>query len=255
MRRWVLALAALVVASALVGCADSGTSGGPGTPGGSATAIGTVEDLASALERGHGREPWFAEVTGVTLETMLGAPVVAVRVTWSSAPDDWETVNAAAQAIGDALSAIDQSVSPNAVMMFSDGAFVDVGSSGVAGFRPMYEAFELPPAPQTADEVRQWLGVVYGPGGLVTLGPDERWLSSITSITLEDLGYAEALVVKSSLPTYASTDTYALQRALTTCGSPLLTDYTIETADGTGSAGSVGTLGRPGFGGWLYPSQ
>lgn len=264
MKRLLLISLALVLAMSLTACGggdtadDAGTTT-PGDPAPSASSgdatddgIATVEDVKAFFAEEHADAEWYADVTDVTLETMLGAPVLAIHVAWTSVPDDFDAMNRKTMALGDLLSTTEQSVAPNVVLLLADGTVTDLYGSGGTGVVEMAEAFDLPPAPTTAEEVSQWLETVYGPGGLVKLGEDETWHSAIQSIGMETVDGDETLVVTTSALSYQSRDASLLDRALLSTGSPLLESYSIRTADGSGSGGFAQTLVGAGF---LYPVE
>lgn len=96
---------------------------------------------------------------------------------------------------------------------------------------------------------------MYGPGGLVELGPNEKWHGTIGSIAVEDLGagLGDSLVVRASVPKAEGVEWSLIGRALLSTGSPLLKTYPITAADGNGLGGSAGGI-RPGANAWLYPA-
>ena len=260
--RAILALMlALALALSLAGCgggttdgADGTTDGTGGTSGGSTDELATIDDLRAALERDHASAEWYGDITDITVETWLGAPVLVVHVGWDMQTADFEVTNRKQQGISDALFAYQQSIAPNSAIMLADGSFTRAGGSSTLSAVFMTERFALPPAPQTAEEVQAWLATVYGPGGLVTLGPAETWYNAITSITMEELGSGPNLVVRTTAPSAYSTDASLIQMALLTTGSPLLTSFYIEAADGSGSAVGSGPS-EPGSSGWLYVAE
>lgn len=265
MKRLLLVSLALVLATSLTACGGSDNpadGGGPATPGDPAASassgeaaedgIATVEDVKAFFAEEHADAEWYADVIDVTLETMLGAPVLAIHVAWTSVPDDFDAMNRKTMAISDVLSTTEQSVAPNVVLLLADGTVTELYGSGGTGIAQMAEAFDLPPAPTTAEGVADWLETVYGPGGLVKLGDGETWYSAIQSIGMETVAGDETLVVTTSAASYQSRDASLLDRALLSTGSPLLESYSIRTADGAGSGGFAQTLVGAGF---LYPVE
>jgi len=253
---------ALALALTVTGCGGDTTSGGASggsDTGGSVTpssdAITSIEDLKAALERDHADAEWYPDVTDITLETYLGAPVLVFRVPWNSPDADFEAQNRKQAALSEALTAYDVEVAPNFALMDANGTITSLGGGGV-DVSMLNEVFDLPPAPQTAEEVRSWLAAVYGPGGIVALGPDETWYDAIVSIEMGDYGSGakDILMVKTTAPSGMSTDASLIALALQTTGSPLLADYSIITADGAGSAGAA-SVPEPGATGWLYPKK
>ncbi|MBN2848838.1 MAG: hypothetical protein JXP72_10405 [Coriobacteriia bacterium] len=268
MKRFLLVSLALLLVFSLTACGGGGgtTEGGstaaPGDTGGSTSSgsssggtsdgIATVEDLKAFLAEGHADAEWYPDITDITTETMLGAPVLAIHVAWTSVPDDFDAMNRKTMAISDLISNTEQSIAPNVALLLADGTVTDLFASGGAGIATMDQAFDLPPAPTTAEEVSQWLEAVYGPGGLVTLGADETWYSAIQSIGMETIADDDTLVVTTSAPTFQSLDASLLGKALLSTGSPLLESYSIRTADGSGSGGFAQTLVGSGF---FYPVE
>jgi hypothetical protein len=229
-----------------------GSQGGAGAPaatppaGGGGTAdgaIATVDALDAALESAYGTADWFGDLTAITEETWLGARVVVVHTTLSVSDPDPDAINRKRTEIGDALAALDQAIAPNLAIIDGDVTLAPLGSGGL-GSVSMGDAFALPERPTTARAVQDWLQAVYGPGGVVPIGPDEAWLGSLTEVRYEDPGWGtgEVLWLATTLPTYRSLDAQLLQKALLTTGSPLLEDWYLETADGSGASGSAGGL-------------
>lgn len=265
MKRLLLISLALVLAISLTACSEGEKpdSGSPvpsepvasgGASGGTAAddGIATVEDLKALLAEEHADAEWYADITGVTAETMLGAPVLALHVTWSSTSGDFDAMDRKTMALGDLMSDLEQSVAPNVVLVYADETVSDLSGSGGPGIAMMAEAFALPPAPTTAEGVTKWLETVYGPGGLVKLGDDETWYAAIESISVQTLYGGEMLVVETSAPSIQSLDASLVNRALMSTGSPLLEGYEIRAADGTVSSGFAQTLVGTGF---LYPVE
>lgn len=262
MKRFALLALATLLALALVGCGgtDGGDGDGAGGPGDTGTktgdgAIGAIEDLQATLEADYGDQPWFADITGMTLETYLGAPVLAIHVTYSNFASDLPAQNERRSALIDTLNALDITIAPNVALIDADGNIAQAGGGG--GGIPMAEAFALPPAPTDAAGVKAWLDQVYGPGGLVKLGPDETWYASIKSITYEDpWGQGDMLIVATDLPTFKGGQGSLVEYAIYTTGSPLLTSYQIIVDDQTGPVGGLGGVPEgPGYGGFFYPAE
>jgi hypothetical protein len=178
-----------------------------------------------------------------------------VHTSLSATDPDVEAQNRKRNDIATALGAYQTAIAPNIAMLDADASLTSIGSGG-DGAVPMPEAFALPPRPETAADVEAWLGAVYGPGGLVELGPDESWVQAITSMRYEDPGWGtgKVLLVDTSLPTWRGIQGQLLQRALHTTGSPLLVSYWLEAADGTGVAGGTGVPPTvpPGADGFFY---
>ena len=142
MKRLPLISLALVLALSLSACGggDSAADGGGSTtqddPAASASSgdaaddgIATVEDVKAFFAEEHADAEWYADVTDVTLETMLGAPVLAIHVAWTSVPDDFDAMYRKTMAIGNVLSATEQSVAPNVVLLLADGTVTELYGS------------------------------------------------------------------------------------------------------------------------------
>jgi len=258
MRRIVAGLLALVLVFALAGCGGSGgggTSGGNGGSGGSGSgdAIATIDDLKAVLAEDYADTNWYPDITDYTMETYLGAEVLVLHVAWGANDADWEANNAKQQGIQETMPALDIQIAANVAMRDAKGAVWLLFASSTTGPMPMNEAFDLPTAPTNAPEFKAWLDMVYGPGGIVTLGPDETWYSSIESITYEDLyGSGAHLVIRTSIPADDVTQQSLLQLAIATTGSPLLTEVSIFHA-GDAMSAYGGGAGIPGQNGFYYP--
>ncbi|MDI6712348.1 MAG: hypothetical protein QMD96_03830 [Anaerosomatales bacterium] len=247
-----LATAAL----ALAGC--GGGSSGSGTPGQSAGGssgaqeIASAADLAAALKRDHGDADWYADVTDVADTTVLGAPAMVIRTPWKlvgeTDPAVFDAVNAKEQALSEALGAYDYANTVNLIVLRVDGTLQHAGGEGVDA-RPFAEAFDLPPAPTKPAELKQWLEKVYGPGGIVKLGPDEDWYGSIKSVKPGE-SVSAAAIVETSLPTATDPRFSMVQLAVSSSSTPMLQQgIWISALDGTGAS-----MGGGGGSPLLYPA-
>jgi len=263
MKRIAVLVLSLVLVFLVAGCsggaepADTGAAddGAPASSG-DIDLLATVDDLSAALERDHADAEWYGDITDITVDTMLGTQVLVVHVAWDDADPDYETTNRKAQGISDALFAYRQMIAPNYALMHADGKTLYMGSSSDLDAAPMDSVFALPAAPQTAEEVTAWLDTVYGPGGIVTLGPDETWYDTIQSVTIsqKDWGSGPTTVLEVTTSPASPTDVSLLGVALQTTGSPLLENYSIVVPDGSGPGGSATTNG-PGTDGWFYLAE
>lgn len=251
----VLALALFTIISA-AGCSGNGGSGGSSGSGeqGSATSssIASAADLAAALKRDHADADWYEDVTDVTETTVLGAPAIFIHTTWKllgeTDPAAFDTVNAKQQALGDALGTYDFTNTVNLFVQRADGALQPVRSTG-AGARSFAEAFDLPPAPKSPAELKQWLEKVYGPGGIVKLGPDEDWYGSIKSVKPGESS-SDAAIIETSLPDNADPRFSIVLLAVSSSNTPLLQQgIWVVALDGSGTS-IAGGAGSPLF----YPA-
>ncbi|MRS12836.1 MAG: hypothetical protein EG823_07165 [Actinobacteria bacterium] len=263
MKRFAICMLALALMLGLTACDTGGGSasdrGSTGrTSGGSSSddAITTVGDLKAALADQYGDTDWYPDITSITQETFLGADVLAFHVTWYAPDADWTVDNDKVTQLQSALFELSPEVSPNLVMINAIGEVTSLAGFSVNDATLMSEVFDLPPAPTTAEEFEAWLDAVYGPDGLVKLGPNEIWYGAIQSLTVEDLGYGTGpeLVIRTTIGGTDRTQQTLLQLAIGTTGSPLLRDVTLFYADGASSAYSGGA-GPPGQGGFMYPKQ
>jgi hypothetical protein len=210
--------------------------------------LGTVEELSAALAADHSKEEWYPYLSGMTLETFLGAPVLLLRVTWDNTDQDYEGKNDRSQAMLAALQAYESPLLTNIATLDGSGNLFGLGSTSEYGAMPMADRFDLPPAPTTAAELTAWLATVYGPGGLVTLGPDEAWYASIQGI---GPGPDSPLTVVTTLATGDPLGMNLLVLALQTSGSALLAGYMVLNSEGYGPAGYA-PAGEPGIWGYYY---
>lgn len=254
-----LALALLVP---LAGCSQAADETRPAAGGAagdqgdadSTPAIQTAEDVRAVLDSEHSSADWYADMTGVTVETHLGAPVFVVETTWLSTDTDWEARSAKAAAMGDAIANIESPITINFAYRTADGVLSALGSSSHGSSMPMADAYELPTQPTTAADVEAWLAAVWGPDGLIELGPDETWYDSITGISMDDVGSGPQLTVTTTLGADDPVGIEAINRALQTTGSPLLATYAIQGSNGY-FLGGVAPAGDPGMNGYYYPTE
>lgn len=258
MKRLLIAMLACTLALTVAGCGGGGgstdgeTAGGGSSDGGSggesSTGIASAADLKAAIDADYADAEWYGDVTDVTLETYLGAPVAVVHVAWTSTDSDYEARNRKQNALNEAMSTYDVTFAPNTALVSADGAISRLNSSGQFGAAPMETVYSLPAAPATAEELTTWLASVYGPGGLITLGANETWYGAIDSIEMED----GVLTVETKLTRDNLTQRDLLNLALQTSGSPLLSSYGIRGTDGSYMGGAAGS-GTPGLNGFFYP--
>ncbi|MRR11114.1 hypothetical protein EG835_01175 [bacterium] len=261
MKRFVAVLLTIVLVTALAGCGSSGGESRPiigGAKGsesaGGSSAIGTVEDLKAEVDADHSGAEWYADLKGMETATVLGAPVLILDVAWGMADTDFQAKNDKTFAMVEAIQAYESPLATNILIRDADGAIGPGGSTSGADALPMADAFDLPAAPAAVGEVKPWLDAVYGPGGLVKLGANEKWYSSITGIAMEDVGVGPQMTVATTLGAADKLELFALQTAVYTSGSPLLARWAIRGAGGHYSSigGGVPQVGGNGF---YYPAE
>ncbi len=148
----------------------------------------------------------------------------------------------------EALGAYDYANTVNLIVLRVDGTLQHAGGEGVDA-RPFAEAFDLPPAPTKPAELKQWLEKVYGPGGIVKLGPDEDWYGSIKSVKPGE-SVSAAAIVETSLPTATDPRFSMVQLAVSSSSTPMLQQgIWISALDGTGAS-----MGGGGGSPLLYPA-
>src|SRR5512133_3527653 len=134
MKRFSIALLALARVFSLAACGggggstggDGGSKDAGGSGSGSGEAITAIEDLQAALENDYADAPWFADITGMTLETYLGAPALAIHVTYSNADPDWEARNERRNALITAVQGYDIAIAPNVALIDADGIIAQI---------------------------------------------------------------------------------------------------------------------------------
>jgi hypothetical protein len=258
MKRLLIAVLSFALALTVAGCggggsgsgADSGGTTGSSSDSGSSDAIGSPADLKAAIDADYADAEWYGDVTDITLETYLGAQVAVVHVAWNSTDPDYETRNRKQNALNDAMGGYDIAFAPNVALISADGAIARLNSSGQFDAMPMADALELPAAPTTPAEFKAWLAAVYGPGGLIALGPNETWYASIDSMQMDD----GVFVVETKIARADTTQQDLLNLAMQTTGSPLLSNYGIRGTDGSYLGGSAGS-GAPGMNGFFYSKK
>jgi hypothetical protein len=260
MKRWTIALLITLLALGLSsGCSGSTTSGGdsggqaakPDAGGEDAPEITTAEELKEALAADHSSADWYGDLVDITAETRLGTPVLVLHVGWGMDDTDWEAKNNKLTAMSEAIGEYNSPIAFNLLVKDADGTVTRGSSTGSSDGLPMDQALDLPAAPATVDEVSAWLETVYGPGGLVTLGAEEIWYDSITSIAMEDVGSGPQMTVATTLGRDQGEELFCLEAALHTTGSPLLTSWAIRGAEGFYMA-IGGGANEPGAAGLFY---
>jgi hypothetical protein len=212
-----------------------------------------VDQLKAALAADHSADAWYASITDMTLETHLGAPVLVVGVNWDELTVDFNAKQATLDALNAALDGYDTNLAINVATRDVNGAFQAVGGGG-SGVGMLADVVALPPAPTTPEELSAWLTTVFGPGGLMPLGPDETWLSSITSIAMQDEGNGPIMTVTTSLGSADKSELANLTAAEQLANTPLLSLWGLRGAGDYYSANGGGGCGNgPGSCGWFYP--
>lgn len=167
------------------GCTDSSDESGVSKEGGEVTTASanptTIEEFRAQAEEKFASEEWWSRIIEIREVTILGAPTIWVMTDISTDEPD---ANDLEFAIDDALSSLEQEFAHNLEVraFFGDPPQPFGMGLGSRSGTSMVEAFDLPPAPQSAEELTAWLETVFGPEGMIELGADETWYSSITSI-------------------------------------------------------------------------
>jgi hypothetical protein len=212
-----------------------------------------VDQLKAALAADHSTEAWYASVTDIRLETHLGAPVLVLDVNWDELTVDFAAKQALLDAANAALDGYDTPLAINVATRDVHGAFTPAGGGG-SGVGMLADLVALPPAPTTPEELSAWLATVFGPGGLVALGTEETWYSSITSVAMEDVGNGPMLMVTTSLGRADATELASIVAAVQLSNTPLLSLWGLRGSGDYYSANGGGGCGTgPGNCGWFYP--
>jgi len=231
---------------------DEQPSGGkgdsPSTTAGDDETLTTVDQVTAALAADYASAEWYPYLSGMTLETYLGAPVLVLHVTWDNTDQDYQGKSDRSQAMLAALQGYESPLLTNIATLDGSGNLFGLGSTSEYGAMPMADRFDLPAAPTTAADLTAWLAAVYGPGGLVALGPGETWYSSIQSI---GPGPDSPLTVTTTLAADDPVGMNLLVLALQTSGSVLLGNFMVLNSGGFGPAG-VAPAGEPGIWGYYY---
>jgi len=206
----------------VLGCSSgSGTpsdAANPGATGGSAASdeIGDLDALKAHLAEKYADTEWYPHVTGLTVETQLGAGVI-VGTTDLALTDE-----AGMKLAGDANNAISNAqptFATNSTMRGTDTGFISIGW----GQKTAAEALDLPAAPTDAPGMKAWIDTVFGDSG-------EPWVDSITSVS----GSGSTLLIKTSLP-YNPETTLVGQRissAVALSGQTFATEVDVLSSDG-----------------------
>lgn len=261
MKRFLVAALVLVLVMGLAGCGSGGNATAPEKPAGgsgssssgssSSDEITTVEALKAAIDKDYADASWYGDLKDISVGTYLGAQVLVLHVGWNTISDDPTAQMTKVTDLQSAIGALAPRIAPNVATVDADGAFSRLSSSSILDAAPMNTSLSVPAAPTTAAEVKSWLAAVYGPGGLVKLGPDETWYTSIKSVEMDDIGLdTPSLTVKTSLSqTKDRTQWDLLCFAVQSSGSPLLENWAVvSTTDssilsGYAPASEAGSMG------------
>ena len=234
------------------GCTDTSGENGVSKEGGEATSESasptTIEEFRTQAEDKFASEEWWSRIIEIREVTILGAPTIWVMTDISTDESDANDLDFA---IDDALSSLEPEFAHNLEVraFFGDPPKPFGMGPGSRGGTPMTEAFDLPPAPQSAEELTAWFDTVFGPEGMITLGADETWYSSITSIKLLDdpYGYGDMLEIRTTFADDGSQTELEqielLEKALAASGTPLAVSYAIYPASGDLSIKQVSSSG------------
>jgi hypothetical protein len=220
-----------------------------------AALLNTPDAVRAAIDAEHASEAWYPRLTGISAGVGLGAPMWFVDIDATGIEGDYSARSDIATSIGMAITDLADVDTVNVMARWSDGTIGLAGGMSVSGGQ-LADVVTLPPPPTTPDEVSAWLTTVYGPGGLVALGPDEGWYSSLTSFGTQDYGYGPELAVTTTLTGADVWQLTLLQAALQSTG------MLIESAAITGGndyymsigGGSFGGTMEPGRAGYMYPA-
>ena len=241
------------------GCTDTSGEDGVSKEGGEAATESanptTIEELRTQAEEEFSTEEWWPQVLEIREVTILGAPTIWVMTDISTDEPDANDIE---MAIDDAISSLDPLFAYNLEVraFFGDPPQPSGMGRSSWGGTTMTEAFDLPPAPQSAEELTAWFESVFGPEGMIELGADETWYSSITSIELLDdpYGNGDVLAIRTTFTDDGSQTELEqielLEVALDASGTPLAESYAIYGSSGDISIKQVSTSGSFEVGVW-----
>jgi hypothetical protein len=229
-------LGALAIALALAtGCvADDNQDGAESASTVPADIDAKMDSLmAQALEE-YGAEEWWPHITQWRYTTSLGAPTLAIVTDLdTTTPEQQELVFA----IPDAVAALEPEFAYNIDVYSTYEGLSGPEHVRVAwatwGGTPMSQAYDLPETPTGDIQMEVWMEGVFGPGGLIELGPGETWYDSIEGYSWEDPDGAgeDILLVHTSMTrddiNGDDLQFQTLNRAIYTSGSPLLREWQV----------------------------
>jgi hypothetical protein len=221
-----------------------------------AAPVATPEAARAVLDATKSSEAWYPRLTGITAGVGLGAPMWFIDIDATGIETDYTARGDVASSIGMALVDIAEVDAVNIIARWSDG-FIALASGTSRSGGQLADVTTLPAPPATPAEVQSWLTAVYGPGGLVALGPDETWYSSLTSFGTQDYGSGPELALATTLTAADVWQLTLLQAALQSTGM-LLDAAGITCADGhyvSLAGGSFGGTAEPGRNGYMYPAM
>lgn len=243
--------------SASVDPSSAPTTAGPTTTEvATTTAVDTPEAVRGAIDATLATESWYPRLTAISVGTGLGAPIWFVDIDATGIETDYTARSDVASSIAMAITDIAEVDTVNVVGRWSDGTVAAAGGTSRSGGQ-LADVVALPPAPTTPDEVSAWLATVFGPGGLIALGADETWYSSLTSFGTQDYGSGPELAVTTALTQADVWQLTLLQAALQSSGM-LIESVGITCSDGhylSMAGGSFGGTMAPGRTGYMYPAR
>jgi hypothetical protein len=221
-----------------------------------AAPVATPEAARAVLDATRSSEAWYPRLTGISAGVGLGAPMWFVDIDATGIETDYTARGDVASSIGMALVDIADVDAVNIIARWSDGTIAFASGTSRSGGQ-LADVVSLPAPPATPADVQSWLAGVYGPSGLVTLGPDETWYSSLTSFGTQDYGSGPELALTTTLTAADVWQLTLLQAALQSTGM-LLEAVGITCADGhyvSQAGGSFGGTTEPGRNGYMYPAM
>jgi hypothetical protein len=202
--------------------------------------ITSADDLMGYFDEYYGETEWYRSIMSVRATEKLGGTVVEVQFVGS-----WADVNAMHEDLFDAVHR--DGVDLDAyVEAWSDEGFV----AGTGVGEPRDHA-ELPPPPETVDELPDWLEEAYGSDGS---GPvEEEWYSRIQGFSMETSADGErVLVVETDLELSEPLDRRDREVILVAVSESRLTfadSVEVLTVDpGASTATAIGGHANP----WVY---
>ena len=231
-----LILALTLVATLAAGCGSDGTeTSSEGSTAASAEDVSAdLDALKADAEEAYGPEAWWPHITEWRYTTAMGAPTLTLITDLdTSTSEDQETVYAIPEAIAALGPEFVTNIDVYSTYEGLSGQEYTRVAWATSGGTPMAEAYDLPEVPTGDIQMEVWMEGVFGPGGMIELGPEETWYESIEGFSWEapEGGGEDILIVHTSMTrediNASDLQFQTLNRAVNSSGSPLLREWQV----------------------------